>query len=168
MGAASSLALAGLYPDLPGAILLEDPPAFWMPAPPMPIRPTSFSSWIVPVKRLPREELIERARKENPGWQESELGPWADSKLRLSVKVLTHTPGANVDWAATVQKITCPVLLITADAGKAIVTPEAAAALQKLVPQTKVVNIPGAGHSIRRDQFAPYMTTIRSFLAQTL
>ena len=32
MGAVSTLALAGLYPDLPRAILLEDPPPWWMPA----------------------------------------------------------------------------------------------------------------------------------------
>ena len=31
MGAATALALAGAYQTLPGAILLEDPPAWWMP-----------------------------------------------------------------------------------------------------------------------------------------
>lgn len=31
MGAMTALALAGLYPDLPGKILLEDPPPFWFP-----------------------------------------------------------------------------------------------------------------------------------------
>ena len=29
MGAATALVLAGTYPDVPGAILLEDPPAWW-------------------------------------------------------------------------------------------------------------------------------------------
>ena len=32
MGAASALALAGMYPDLPRAILLEDPPPWWITA----------------------------------------------------------------------------------------------------------------------------------------
>ena len=32
MGAASTLVLAGLYPDLPRAILLEDPPPWWITA----------------------------------------------------------------------------------------------------------------------------------------
>ena len=32
MGAASTLVLAGMYPDLPRAILLEDPPPWWTPA----------------------------------------------------------------------------------------------------------------------------------------
>ena len=30
MGAATTLALAGAYPDVPRAILLEDPPAWWV------------------------------------------------------------------------------------------------------------------------------------------
>ena len=65
-----------------------------------------------------------------------------------------------------VKKITCPVLLITADPARgAIVTTEGAAALQALVPQTQVVHLPGAGHSIRREQFDRYMETVRSFLA---
>ncbi len=32
MGAATALALAGTHPDVVGAILLEDPPAWWVPA----------------------------------------------------------------------------------------------------------------------------------------
>src|SRR5215211_7829462 len=33
MGAATALALAGAHPDVPGAILLEDPPARWVAQP---------------------------------------------------------------------------------------------------------------------------------------
>ena len=171
MGAATALMLAGLFPDLPRAVLLEDPPPWWMPRPAealRPERPRAFNNWIVPVKRMTKEELIERVRKENPGWQEAEIDPWAESKLRLSIKALSDASNTTVDWQATVKKVSCPVLLITADPGKAIVSPEAAAALQKIVPQTTVVNIPGAGHSIRRDQFSPYMQAIQSFLKQTL
>ena len=36
MGAGTALALAGMYPDVPGAILLEDPPAWWAPSPELP------------------------------------------------------------------------------------------------------------------------------------
>ena len=31
MGAITAMALAGLYPELPGRVLLEDPPPSWMP-----------------------------------------------------------------------------------------------------------------------------------------
>jgi N-formylmaleamate deformylase len=170
MGAATALMLAGTYPDLPRAILLEDPPAFWMPPPPgKPARrPSHFTDWIVELKRKTREEMIAQARSQSPTWSEAELGPWADSKLRLSFNVLSRGKSAVVDWPTTVQRITCPTLLITADPEKgAIVTPEAAAALQALLPQTRAVHIAGAGHNIRREQFERYMEVVESFLANT-
>src|SRR5690606_2843128 len=112
-----------------------------------------------------RDELIARQRAENPTWSEAELGPWADSKLRLSLNVLNRSSPADMDWAGLLRRITCPALLITAHPERgAIVTPEASAALGELVPQVQVVRIADAGHSIRRDQFAPYMDAVRAFL----
>ena len=133
-------------------------------------RPTAshFTDWIVDLKRKTREEMIAHQHAQSPTWSEAELGPWADSKLRFSFNVLSRGKSAPVDWPATVQRITCPTLLITADTEKgAIVTPEAATALQALVPQTRVAHIAGAGHSIRREQFARYMEVVESFLAET-
>ena len=169
MGAATALALAGLYPDLPGAILLEDPPAWWVVGVSpgfTPERQAQMRAGIVNLKRKTREELIADQHAASPAWSEAELGPWADSKLRLSFNVLNRNNAPAEDWPTMVKKITCPVLLITADPARgAIVTTEGAAALQALVPQTQVVHLPGAGHSIRREQFDRYMETVRSFLA---
>lgn len=169
MGAATALALAGTYPTLPGAILLEDPPAWWFADPAaVPNRRVRFGERIVALKRKTREELIAEQRIQSPSWSEAELGPWADSKLRLSFYVLNHEGAAAVDWRATVQQITCPTLLITADPDQgAIVTPEGAAALQALVPQAQIAHIPGAGHSIHREQFDHYMQVVRAFLTET-
>lgn len=167
MGAATALALAGLYPDLPRAILLEDPPDRWVAAPPAP-RPAAMGQWIIELKRKTREELIALARRESPAWPEAELGPWADAKLRFSFNVLAAGEPQPLDWPAIVRRIGCPALLITADpALGAIVTPESAAALAALLPQVRVVHIAGAGHSIRRYQFARYLATVRAFLAET-
>ncbi len=170
MGAATALALAGTYPDLVRAILLEDPPPFWMPpADGKPVlRRRNFADWVTDLKRKTREELIAHARAQSPTWAEAELGPWADSKLRLSFNVLRRGKTAAIDWPATIGRITCPTLLLTADTDKgAIVPPEATTVFQTLVPQAKVVHIPGAGHSIRREQFERYMEVVRAFLAET-
>ena len=73
-----------------------------------------------------------------------------------------------MDWPALLKRITCPTLLITADTDKgAIVPPGAATAFGDLVPQAKVVHIAGAGHSIRREQFARYMEVVKAFLTET-
>jgi pimeloyl-ACP methyl ester carboxylesterase len=171
MGAATALALAGTYPDLPGAILLEDPPAWWVETPPAESQAASerrarMWSRIIELKRKTHEELVAGQRAEAPSWPEAELGPWANAKLRFSFHTLNRNNVAAVDWLATVRRITCPTLLITADPERgAIVTAEGAAALQALAPQTQVAYIAGAGHNIRREQFAAYMEVVRKFLA---
>lgn len=60
MGAATTLVLAGTYPTLPGAILLEDPPAWWLTDPTAPAtnRRARFGEWIVALKRKTRTEMI--------------------------------------------------------------------------------------------------------------
>ena len=173
MGAATALVLAGTYPDLPGAILLEDPPAWWTGwtdyagrtrAPRRDARAGDLT-----LKRKTREELIAGQRAEQPGWSDAELEPWADAKQRFSPNVLSvfdQDNAANVDWPAILGRITCPALLITADPERgAIVTEESAAALEALVPQLEIAHVPEAGHNIRRDQFARYMDVVRAFLS---
>ena len=170
MGAASTLVLAGLYPELPRAILLEDPPPWWITAEAgVPLtRQSPIRLGIIELKRKTREELIAHARSGSPTWPEAELGPWADAKLRFSFNILTADEPAAVDWPATVRRITCPALLITADpALGALVTPESAAELQALAPQMRIAHIAGAGHSIHREQFVRYMETVRGFMAES-
>lgn len=170
MGAATALVLAGTYPDRVGAILLEDPPAWWAAnsSPELAAeRQAQMRSWIVELKRKTREELIADARANSPRWPEAELGPWADAKLRFSFNALNRLGSAAVDWQATLRRITCPTLLITADPEQgAIVTEESAREIQALVLQLRIVHIPGAGHNIRREQFDRYMEVVRSFLAE--
>ena len=90
MGAASTLVLAGMYPGLPRAILLEDPPAWWVTneAGVALARPSPLRLGIIELKRKTREEMIAQARSQSPTWSEAELGPWADAKLRFSFNVL--------------------------------------------------------------------------------
>lgn len=174
MGAATALALAGLHADVPGAILLEDPPTWWLPnsqtaAPTDAERLTQRRAWLANLQRKTREELIATQRAATPGWSEAELGPWADAKLRTSPNVLNRAdPVASLDWPATLRRITCPALLIAADPTRgALVTEEGAAALREFVPHLQVVRLPEAGHSIRRDQFDRYLQAVRAFLTAT-
>ena len=171
MGAATALALAGRHPELPRAILLEDPPPWWA----TPARSVSDPGWqartrarMVELKRKTRDELIAAERIASPGWSEAELGPWADAKLRFSFNVLSRDEEPARDWRQIISAITCPVLLITADPERgSLVTAEAAADLKAMLPQARIAHIAGAGHSIRREQFANYMDVVGRFLAET-
>lgn len=171
MGAVTALALAGLYPELPRAILLEDPPAWWTRGPsdsPAAIAGRArMDARIIGLKRKTREELIADQHREAPAWSEAELAPWAEAKQRFSLYVLNRSGVAPVDWPETLRRITCPTLLITADPERGgIVTPDDAAVFQTLVSQAQVAHIPGAGHNIRREQFARYLEVVGGFLAE--
>ena len=169
MGGRTTLALAGLYPDVPGAILIEDGDALGIAA----VDPDVYDEQrarsrveLTALQRKTRQELIDDLRAEHPEWPEAELEPWADAKLRLRPEHLTlHNRG--VDWSTVLGKITCPALLITADPERgAMITPERAAVMQALIPQLRIAHIPGAGHSIRREQPDRYLHAVRTFLAE--
>jgi pimeloyl-ACP methyl ester carboxylesterase len=171
MGAVTALAFAGLYPDLPRAVLLEDPPAVWSPptaapaAAPEAPRP-AVPAWLAALEGKTREEMMAVQRASTPHWSDDELGPWADAKAQLLPKIAARQPGAPVDWPALLAAVRCPVLLITGDPEKgAIVTPDQAEALKTVLPHSQVAHVPGTGHSVRRDDRDNYLTAVRNFLA---
>ncbi len=173
LGALTTIALASLTPDLPLAIILEDPPAFWRVRPPSPEEAdfrAGMHIWFNDLKRKTRDDLLEIARSENPVWSEAELGPWADAKHRFSLKItqlIDPQETVPVAFPTLLGQITCPVLLITADPDRgAILTDEDVVELQKSVPHLKRAHIPSAGHNIRREQFSQYMEILRAFLSQ--
>jgi pimeloyl-ACP methyl ester carboxylesterase len=173
MGAATALTLAGLQPDLPGTILLEDPPVWWTAPPRQPrFDEQARAEWqarLAAQQRKTREELIAEQRAAAPGWSEAVLGPWADAKLRVSLNagaLFDHDTSEPADWRSILPRITCPVLLITADEARgALVTREAANELRALLPHLRVAHVPGAGHCIRYEQLAQYLDVVRPFLA---
>jgi N-formylmaleamate deformylase len=172
MGGSTTMALAGLYPDLPGAILIEDSGARNFMAGDSAEAQERLNQWrarLVNLQSKTREELIQHARTDTPTWSAAELGPWADAKLRFNLKALNRQGTGAVDWDQILRGITCPALLLYADPERGGgVTAERAAEMQALVPQLQTVHIPGAGHNIRREQFARYMTAVSSFLATTM
>ena len=175
LGAATALVMAGTHPDLPGAILLEDPPAWWTDwyeTREAGDRVATMRELAIARKAMTREALIADQRARQPGWSDAELEPWADAKQAVhldAMRVFDRSNPQGVDWPATLRRIACPALLIVSDAELGgIVTAESAAALRELVPQLQIAQIAGAGHNIRRDQFDRYLEVVRDFLARTV
>jgi N-formylmaleamate deformylase len=168
MGAANVALALATYPGLARCAVLEDPP--WQMAHDLGEHAAMAEEWradIVATKSWAREELIAKGRAENPSWAEVELAPWADAKLQVDPAVFdwAHGGGAVWRWRDIARKIACPVLLVTADpALGAIVSPEVAREAAGLNPRLEVAHIPGAGHSIRREQFELYVEAVREFL----
>lgn len=172
MGAVTTLALAGLYPDVPKAILLEDPPNWWKPMEPPKEeeKPENRrTNWFDELRKKTRDEILEDGRKNNPQWSEEEFGPWVDSKMRFAAHDPAKGPFSRVlpaDFPGTIARITCPTLLMVADNTRGAITRDEDLPLFKeLVPQAVVHKFEGAGHNIRRDQYAAFMQVITGFLA---
>jgi N-formylmaleamate deformylase len=169
MGAMSALALVGQYPEVAGAMALEDPPAVWAVDRDPPSDQGWLArnrAWIAGLQRQTWEAILADKHAETPGWSMDELGPWADSKLRFNPGYFDHLNRPKLDWPEMMRRIRAPVLLITGEPGLgAMVTAEQAAALQAAVPGTGVAHIAGAGHNIRRDQFQAYLAAVRPVLA---
>ncbi len=173
MGANTALKFASCYPELPRAVILEDPPLREAVERENPGQAQPFvermRQSILGYKAMSRDALIAMIHNQAPAWSEDELGPWADSKLQVSlnfVEGMKNRPMPVSPWE-DLAKITCPVLLITADPEKgAIITPEIAQKASQVLPSLKVVRIPNAGHSIRREAFSVYIEVVKGFLVQ--
>lgn len=172
MGAITSLVLGGLFPDLPRAILLEDPPPFWMSSE----RNTQDNEvgnglidWIHSNKRKTRDDLVTEFHTNNPTWPDVELDSWVNSKHRYSPRIvaLVHPEDkVSIKLPHLFQQITCPVLFICADPTKGAASGEQdIVKMKEMVPQLQVVHVANAGHNIRREKFGEYMNIVQEFLA---
>ncbi len=172
LGAMTTLVMAGLYPATPRAIVLEDPPAWWVrsPGPEFVRRTGQIEAWALRLKSQTREEILTAGRADNPRWSEAELVPWADAKLRFSLNAIrnlfTFNRLGGIVWDELLPRVTCPVLALTADLDRgALLASAAVDRLRALVPHVRVEQIAGAGHNIRREQFDRYVEVVRAFLA---
>ncbi len=168
MGGATTLHLCVRYPELVSGAVLEDagayeittaPPAGDAAAAP---RPSPLEAWA----GRTLEEIIAQGRAATPLWGEEEFAPWAQAKLDLRPQALGVMARQRPPWREAFAAVRCPLLLIRADNELgSIVTPESAAEAARLNPRVQVIHIPGAGHNVRREQFAPFITAVRAFLA---
>lgn len=171
LGAMTALSVGAYYPELPRALILEDPPPFWNKKPATDeelAHRAEMEAWFRQIKRLTQAELLATVRAENPSWAEVEHLPWVESKHRFSSnisKIVDSQKTVRADFSAKIGSINCPILLFTAspDLG-AILTPEDVSDLAESLPQLMLTNIPNAGHHIRREAYPIYLQTLQEFL----
>jgi len=169
MGAITTLVFAGLFPEVPGAILLEDPPAFWINEEKNSNNDShnGLSAWIESNKRKTYVDLLNEAHGNDPKWSEAEIAPWIDSKHRYSIKIVDMLKSENVrnlDFQSLFHHISCPAILFSAEGSKAAAKPADIIELKKMIPHLQEVHFDGAGHNIRREQFEKYVESVQTFL----
>ena len=111
LGAEVAPVLAGTYPNLLGAILLEDPGPWWTGWP-----ATDEEKAVLAAEReryrqrasLSREVMIADRRRRRPDWTEAEREAWVDAKLRASphaFRAFDPELDAGVDWPAVLGQV---------------------------------------------------------------
>ncbi len=170
MGSSAVAWFAAKYPDIPRAVVLEDPAlAARRPAAPGPGFPGT------PADREKRrlatlernntsfEQLVEGCVKGSPKWGRNECEVWAPSKRRHHPNTALGTIGERPQMRDLFAKITAPTLILKADAqGDLRKENEAVAALLK---NGKLVHIEGAAHNVRRDEKQKTLAVLKPFLA---
>lgn len=167
MGAMTAFQLGVRYPEIPRALILEDPP--WSEGeqdkeggqPPQ--RP--LSELIDRVSRTTLEDFMAESRLEHPAWPDWVINTWCPAKKQLDPEILTVLTINRTDWQEGIPQLKCPTLIFTADPEKGgIVTPPVAARVQDLNDRCRVVHMPGTGHHIRFEDYDTYMGHVRAFL----
>jgi N-formylmaleamate deformylase len=168
MGAMVAYQTGMRFPELAGALVLEDPP-WWLSRPDQAPHSEQIAQWAKNLRHRTLEELLAQCRAEHPHWPEELVRHMSESKKQLDpafVDTMTermHSP--EWDWETTVQNVAQPVLIFTGNpALGAIVTPEVIAKIRERKPGWIIAGIPDVGHLIRFDNFDAYMGILRAFL----
>jgi pimeloyl-ACP methyl ester carboxylesterase len=169
MGSASVAHFAAKYPDVPRAVILEDPalvrPAGAAPGAAAPSTPEQRRANVLARNNTTEAELVEGCMKNSPKWGRSECEIWAPSKRRHHPDTALINNSARPQMSELFTKITAPTLILKADAQGDLrkQNEEVASRLQR----GKIVHITGAGHNVRRENKQQTLEVLRAFLVGT-
>jgi N-formylmaleamate deformylase len=169
MGAMIATDLAARFPELVSAMFLEDP-GWFIPRPGAPrfgsgsMEESPLGKWMIGLKDKSLDEIMAECHLEHPTWPEAYVQPWCQGKKELDLNFLSAEHRAE-DWQASLPKIKCPLLLITADPEQgSIVTLETVNLAKEMKPDLRVVNFPRVGHHVRFAVHQAYMQSVKAFL----
>ena len=178
MGGATITHAAARQPDLARFLILEDPG--WH----APVLAHSaeeekqveqmqktwregFRQLVLEIQNAMPAAALVRARQLNPLWAEYDINLWLDTFRQFDVNIFDHMTPSQLSWRELLPKLRCPFLLITAEQSQGgIISPEQADEAIGLNPGGRYVKIPGAGHSIKYDQFEAYIEAVKGFLQE--
>lgn len=168
MGANTAAGVAATRPDLVVRLVLEDPP--WrMPEDPESDRSQDqanpFEDWLRDLQATDHAGRVAVARDENPQWPLDELDAWASSKARVDLRLFAAEQAwLRRSWREVARDVQAPTLLLTGEPERGAAVDPASADVLSASGWT-VRRVPGAGHSVRRDDRAAYLAAVREFLA---
>ncbi len=167
MGSSSVAWFSAKYPDVPRAVILEDPRLIPRPSGDPRATPSADAqekrrAHILERNNTPYEELVAQCMQNSPLWGLSECKIWAPSKRLHHPNTAYRRIGERPQTSDLFAKITAPTLILKADAeGEVRKQNEEVAGILK---NGTLVHVEGAKHNVRRDQKARLLKALRAFL----
>ena len=168
MGSASVAWFSAKYPDVPRAVILEDPALVRPAAPATATAATPPSvddrrAQVLARNNMSEAALVADCMKNSPKWGQAECETWAPSKRRHHPDTVRVNNAARPPMRELLPKITAPTLILKADAQGELRAQNDEVA--KLLPKGRLVHIAGAGHNVRRENKAQTLEVLNAFLA---
>ena len=162
MGASAAAWFAAKYPDMPRAVVLEDPGLL-----PRGGRQRAgvdrMKAQILERNQTSYDELVKGCVEGSPSWGLEECRIWAPSKRLHHPSNAYRRFGDRPPMSELFAKISAPTLILKADADAE--TREKNKAVAAVLKHGKIVHIDGAGHNVRREQKAALLEALKAFLA---
>ena len=165
MGSGTVSAVGAKYPDLPRAIIMEDPALAELLEYLKEVNIPEWKRLIEADKARGKQALMKLARtKRHPGWSDFEYDHWAEAKLLVSPDVVNVLQGDGIGAPPNeiFPRIVAPTLILKADATNE--SRKKHLEVAGLLPNGRLVHIDGATHLVRQDKPAETERQIRAFL----
>jgi len=170
MGSSSVAWFAARYPDIPCAVILEDPGL--IPRPHGDARSSTNDTaiekqraQILERNNMTIDELVANCMKNNPQWGQCECEFWAPSKkLHHPNNAYRRLSGRGPEKSELFARITAPTLILKADAQGEVRKKNEQVA--RLLKNGKIVHVEGARHNVRRDQKERLLKALKAFLGE--
>ena len=163
VGARATATYANAHPDKVRQVILEDP--VFLPlidSEAAATRRAKFRSQVARFQAMSEADILAMGRKDSPAWHDDDFPAWAAAKRQVDPEAFPHyaTP-----WQEEVDRIAAPTLVVHGEAHLgSLITPSIADEARALNPNIRTVEIAGAGHNVRRENFEDFLAAVRAFL----
>lgn len=164
VGARATVEFAASHPGRAAKVVLEDPPFLPLAdAAAVALRRQKFRDQVEAFRAMSDADITALGRKTSPNWHDDEFPAWTASKRQVDPDAM---PDYRSSWQESLRAIADPTLLIHGvPARGGIVTPAIVDETRALNPHVSAVQIPDAGHNIRRENFPAFLAALLAFLS---
>ncbi len=176
MGSSSAAWFAAKYPDVPRAIVLEDPrlvpraaatagnSASAQDTAAQEAATERRRQFILAKNNKTYDQIVDEQLKRNSKWGRSEIEIWAESKRQHHPNTAYRNRNGRPPMSELFTKITAPTLILKADDQGEI--RQKNVEVTKILKSGKIVHIEGAGHNVRREGKQETVKVLKAFLSQ--